>query len=95
MIGALVGSLVAAPITDRFGRKRSISFWCAVYIVGQIIEVSTSYAWYQLALGRLVEGFGVGGLSVLTPMYQSETAPKQIRGALIRQVLPLCELHGL
>jgi MFS transporter, SP family, sugar:H+ symporter len=34
-------------------------------------------------LGRLVAGFGVGALSLLVPMYQAETAPKHIRGALI------------
>jgi len=30
-----------------------------------------------------VAGLGVGGLSVLTPMYQSETAPRYVRGALV------------
>lgn len=34
-------------------------------------------------LGRLVAGFGVGALSLLVPMYQAETAPRHIRGALI------------
>lgn len=83
MIGALVGALVAAPITDRFGRKKSISLWASIYVVGQIVEIATVSKWHQLVAGRLIEGIGVGGLSVLTPMYQSETAPRQIRGALI------------
>jgi len=34
-------------------------------------------------MGRFVAGFGVGALSLLVPMYQAETAPKHIRGALI------------
>lgn len=34
-------------------------------------------------LGRLVAGFGVGALSLLVPMYQAETAPRHVRGALI------------
>ena len=40
----------------------------------------------RLPLSRWVADLGVGGLSVLTPMYQSETAPRYIRGALVRYV---------
>ena len=34
-------------------------------------------------LGRFVAGWGVGALSLLVPMYQAETAPRHVRGALI------------
>lgn len=34
-------------------------------------------------MGRWVAGLGVGALSLLVPMYQAETAPRHIRGALI------------
>lgn len=81
--GCLIGSLVSAPVADRFGRKYSITFWNLIYIVGNIICITTQYKWYQVVIGRLVDGFGIGALSVLTPMYQSETAPRQVRGALV------------
>lgn len=54
-----------------------------IFCVGVIVQISTDDKWYQIAVGRLVAGAGVGGLSVLTPMYQSETAPRQIRGTLV------------
>ncbi|OJD33589.1 mfs monosaccharide [Diplodia corticola] len=82
-IGTLLGALIAAPISDKFGRKYSIVFWNLVFCVGVIVQIVTTYTWYQIALGRWVAGLGVGGLSVLTPMYQSETAPRQVRGALV------------
>ncbi|KAF2479884.1 general substrate transporter [Neohortaea acidophila] len=82
-IGTLVGSVAAGPIADAFGRKKSIITWCVVFIIGVIIQIATMTSWIQIAVGRLVAGFGVGGLSVLTPMYQSETAPRQVRGAMI------------
>ena len=34
-------------------------------------------------MGRWVSGLGVGALSLMVPMYQAETAPRHIRGALI------------
>ena len=82
-IGTLFGALCSAPIADRFGRKICIIVWCLVFCVGVIVQITTVNHWYQIVVGRWVAGLGVGGLSVLTPMYQSETAPRQIRGALV------------
>ncbi|KAI9934831.1 hypothetical protein AWENTII_005638 [Aspergillus wentii] len=82
-IGTMIGALVAAPIADRFGRKLSISFWSLVHIVGIIVQISTLSKWYQVALGRWVAGLGVGALSSVVPMYQSESAPRQVRGAMV------------
>jgi MFS transporter, SP family, sugar:H+ symporter len=78
-----MGAIIAAPIANAFGRRYSIIFWNIIFCVGVIVQVAATYEWYQVALGRWVAGLGVGALSVLTPMYQSETAPRQIRGALV------------
>lgn len=78
-----MGALLAAPIADKFGRKYSITFWNIIFCVGVIVQITTSTTWYQVAIGRWVAGLGVGALSVLTPMYQSETAPRYVRGALV------------
>lgn len=82
-IGTLVGALTAAPVADAFGRRPSISFWCVIVAVGFVIQVAASSAWQQFMIGRLVAGFGVGALSLLVPMFQAETAPPWIRGALV------------
>lgn len=37
----------------------------------------------QFAIGRLVAGLGIGALSTSVPMYQSESTPKKIRGAVV------------
>ena len=50
--------------------------------------------WYQIALGRWVVGLGVGSLSLLVPLYQGESAPRQIRGAMVRYVV-LIQTTGL
>lgn len=79
----MVGALVAAPIADRIGRKFSISFWSVIHMVGIIVQIATDTKWYQVAVGRLVAGLGVGALSSIVPMYQSESAPRQVRGAMV------------
>ncbi|KAJ4288452.1 hexose transporter hxt5 [Kalmusia sp. IMI 367209] len=82
-IGTLIGALVAAPIADWVGRKPSIIVWCVIFSVGMVVQIAATDEWYQVMLGRLVAGFGVGALSLLVPMYQAETAPRHVRGALI------------
>ncbi|KAK1254845.1 hypothetical protein MKX08_008840 [Trichoderma sp. CBMAI-0020] len=82
-IGTLFGALVAAPVADKFGRKPSISFWSLIVSIGFVIQIASVSAWYQLMIGRFVSGLGVGALSLLVPMYQAETAPAWIRGAMV------------
>jgi len=83
-VGTLTGALCAAPVADRIGRKWSISAWCVMLHVGLIVQISAPHPkWYQIVAGRYVAGLGVGALSLLVPMYQSESAPRHIRGALI------------
>ncbi|KAL2823858.1 general substrate transporter [Aspergillus pseudoustus] len=83
-IGTLVGALCGAPIADKLGRKWSISLWCVILTVGLIVQITApSGNWVQVVLGRWVTGLGVGGCSLLVPMYQGESAPKHVRGAMI------------
>ncbi|KAG9316785.1 general substrate transporter [Chiua virens] len=81
-IGTLAGALIGAPTADFLGRRRAMTTECVVFIVGVIVQVASTTVWQQYAVGRLISGLGVGALSAAVPMYQAETAPPQIRGAL-------------
>jgi SP family sugar:H+ symporter-like MFS transporter len=86
-VGTLIGALIAAPIADFAGRKWSISGWCVILMVGVTVQMTAPVPkWYQVAVGRWVTGLGVGALSLLVPMYQAESGPRHIRGALVRYV---------
>lgn len=39
--------------------------------------------WSTFVVGRVIAGLGVGAVSCLVPMYQSECAPKSIRGLIV------------
>lgn len=83
-IGTLVGALVGAPLADFLGRKWSITLWNIILIIGLVVQISSpSGHWYQMVVGRTVTGLGVGGCSLLVPMYMGESAPRHVRGAMI------------
>jgi SP family sugar:H+ symporter-like MFS transporter len=81
-IGTLFGALAGAPTADLLGRRRAMQVECLVFCVGVIVQITTKSQWAQFAVGRLIAGLGVGALSAAVPMYQAETAPPQIRGAM-------------
>lgn len=83
-IGALLGCLSAGVIAEIrvVGRKGTIMIGCLIFIIGTVLQIASIRSWVQLMIGRLVAGIGVGQLSAIVPVYQSESAPKQIRGTL-------------
>jgi len=82
-VGCLFGALIAGRLSDTLGRRLAISASAIWSCVGIVIEISSQNAWYQFAIGRLVTGISIGALSVVVPMYQSESSPAIIRGVLV------------
>jgi SP family sugar:H+ symporter-like MFS transporter len=82
-VGTLMGCLCSAPLADTFGRRLTISGSAFFYIIGVIIEITSQKVWVQFAMGRFAAGLGIGALSTVVPMYQSESIPKKIRGAAV------------
>jgi SP family sugar:H+ symporter-like MFS transporter len=53
-----------------------------VFIVGVVLQTAATDIPLFVA-GRFFAGFGVGLISALIPLYQSESAPKWIRGSIV------------
>ncbi|KAF8963897.1 general substrate transporter [Flammula alnicola] len=81
--GTFVGALAQAFTSDRFGRRGSILIWAAVFTVGVTIQTATEFSIVQLTIGRFIAGLGVGALSAIVPLYNGETSPKALRGAML------------
>lgn len=80
--GTFCGALLAYPFGDILGRRWGVIASCAVFCIGVALQTaSTTIAVFSL--GRVFAGLGVGLTSCLVPMYQSECAPKWIRGAVV------------
>lgn len=85
-IGTLIGALIAGPIANIkvLGRKYSICLWCIIFCIGNIFQIAAQYPfWWIMMLGRIISGFAIGGLSVMVPAYQGESAPTHVRGAIV------------
>ncbi|KAG9647748.1 general substrate transporter, partial [Aureobasidium melanogenum] len=81
-VGTFFGALLAAPTGDLLGRKLGLMSWLVVFCVGVVLQTAAT-AIPLFVAGRTIAGLGVGGISALIPLYQSETAPKWIRGSIV------------
>ncbi|CUS22782.1 LAQU0S06e05886g1_1 [Lachancea quebecensis] len=82
-IGSGFGSLVLSKLGDMYGRCNGLMMVTVVYIIGIVIQISSSDKWYQYFIGRIVAGLGAGSVGVIGQMLISETAPKHLRGTLM------------
>ncbi|KAF7318874.1 General substrate transporter [Mycena chlorophos] len=80
-VTALLGAL-GAPYLDPLGRRTSIRIGASFYLVASFIQMF-SYSFPMLAVGRFIQGFGVGILSTIVPIYQVEIAPANARGMFV------------
>lgn len=81
--GTFFGALMAAPFADILGRRWGLfTASAAVFNLGVILQTAST-ARPMFIAGRFFAGLGVGLISAMIPMYQSETAPKWIRGTIV------------
>jgi sugar porter (SP) family MFS transporter len=82
LLGTIIGSLAAGIPGDRIGRRDSLRFMAVLYIISAI-GCAFAWNWDALLSFRFIGGLGIGGSSVLGPMYIAEIAPAKWRGRLV------------
>lgn len=81
--GTFFGALFAAPVGDFLGRRWGLIFSAGiVFNLGVILQTAATTI-PTFTAGRFFAGLGVGLISALVPLYQSESAPKWIRGTIV------------
>ena len=82
LLGTILGALIAGRPADRFGRKR-ILFWIGILYFISALGSGLAWNWVSLLIFRFIGGIGVGGASVVAPMYIAEISPAAKRGRLV------------
>ncbi|KAF3163057.1 MFS sugar transporter [Orbilia oligospora] len=80
--GSFAGSASSSFIADRFSRRTCLQIACIIWTIGAIIQAASINVG-MLVAGRIIAGFSVGMASSMVPVYQSEIAPKEIRGRVV------------
>jgi sugar porter (SP) family MFS transporter len=82
LIGTVIGSIAVGRPADRYGRRAVLMVIGVLYFVSAVGS-ALAWDWYSFMFFRLLGGLGVGGASVVSPMYIAEIAPTRLRGRLV------------
>jgi sugar porter (SP) family MFS transporter len=80
--GTILGAMLAGFPGERLGRRDSLRIMAILYLVSSLGS-ALAWNWYALVGFRIIGGLGIGGSSVLGPMYIAEIAPAKWRGRLV------------
>src|SRR6266404_4242664 len=82
LIGTVIGAMSAGIPGQKYGARETLRV-LAVFYVLSALGCAFAWNWETLLLARLLGGLGIGGSSVLGPVYIAELAPAKIRGRLV------------
>ena len=82
LIGCIVGAGVAGWLSDRYGRRRVLSF-SALLFAASSLGAALPRDFLQFGLARFIGGIAIGIASMLAPLYIAEVSPAHIRGRLV------------
>lgn len=68
-------------IGDLIGRRRTILYGSLVFFIGGAFQTFAT-GLPMMMVGRIIAGLGVGALSTIVPVFQSEISPPHNRGKL-------------
>ncbi|KAK3331502.1 putative MFS sugar transporter [Apodospora peruviana] len=81
-LGCFLGCINCIWLGDKLGRRGTIITGAIVNIVGAVLQC-TAFSLPQLAIGRLVTGFGFGHITATAPNWQAECCRAENRGAVV------------
>ena len=82
LVGTVIGAMGAGIPGQRFGRRDSLRVMALFYVISAL-GCALAWSWPALIFFRFIGGLGIGGSSVLGPMYIAEIAPTEWRGRLV------------
>ncbi|CAK7267376.1 Ribulose bisphosphate carboxylase large chain [Sporothrix epigloea] len=80
-VGAFISSLIVGRVGDIIGRRKTIMYGSMIFFTGGALQTA-ALSMTMMMFGRIIAGLGVGMLSTIVPVYQSEISPPHNRGKL-------------
>jgi SP family arabinose:H+ symporter-like MFS transporter len=82
LIGTIIGAMTAGIPGQKWGGRETLRL-LAVFYVLSALGCAFAWNWHALLVARFIGGLGIGGSSVLGPVYIAELAPAKTRGRLV------------
>ena len=82
LVGSIIGVAVAGLMSDYLGRKITLLIAAVLFSVSAI-GCCLCVGFNDLVIYRIVGGMGIGIVSIVSPMYISESSPAKIRGTMV------------
>ncbi|MFH1923768.1 MAG: sugar porter family MFS transporter [Planctomycetota bacterium] len=82
LIGTIAGAIAAGRPADAWGRRTTLVLIAVLYFVSAVGS-ALAWDWWSFVAFRFIGGIGVGGASVVSPMYIAEISPARYRGRLV------------
>jgi MFS transporter, SP family, arabinose:H+ symporter len=80
--GTVVGSMSAGVVGQHLGGRETLRILAILYLVSAL-GCAFAWNWPVLVVARFIGGIGIGGSSVLGPVYIAEVSPAPQRGRLV------------
>ena len=82
LIGTIIGAMSAGVPGQRWGARETLRALAIFYVLSSL-GCAFALNWPMLLAARFIGGLGIGGSSVLGPVYIAELAPAKMRGRLV------------
>jgi MFS transporter, SP family, arabinose:H+ symporter len=82
LVGTVIGAMTAGVIGQKFGSREVLRVLAVLYLISAL-GCAFAPTWAVLVAARLIGGLGIGGSSVLGPVYIAEVSPAKWRGRLV------------
>src|SRR5580693_5122687 len=82
LIGTIIGAITAGIPGQKWGGRETLRVLAVFYVISAL-GCGFAWNWPVLLVARFIGGLGIGGSSVLGPVYIAELAPAKTRGRLV------------
>ena len=82
LAGTILGAMTSGVLGQKIGGREALRIMAFLYLISSV-GCAFAWNWDALMVARFIGGLGIGGSSVLGPVYIAELAPAKWRGRMV------------